>query len=76
MLERLSAPTTCCRSSLPGQPWSICNDLKSQKDLNTGSCLVLQAKEALKHPYFDNLDKATIDLLESETLRERDAAEV
>lgn len=35
----------------------------------------LTAKEALKHAYFDDLDKATIDLLESETLRERDAEE-
>ena len=36
----------------------------------------MQAKEAMKHPYFDDLDKATIDLLESETLRERDASEL
>lgn len=32
----------------------------------------MQAKDALVHPYFDDLDKATIDLLESETIRLRD----
>lgn len=32
-----------------------------------------QAKDALNHPYFDDLDKATVDLLESEEIRERDA---
>jgi len=31
-----------------------------------------QAKEALDHPYFDTLDKATVDLLESETIRNRE----
>ncbi len=32
----------------------------------------LKAKDALDHPYFDDLDKATIDLLESEAIRARD----
>ena len=32
----------------------------------------MQAKDALVHPYFDDLDKATIDLLESETVRLRE----
>ena len=32
----------------------------------------MQAKHALVHPYFDDLDKATIDLLESETIRLRE----
>ena len=31
-----------------------------------------QAKHALVHPYFDDLDKAAIDLLESETIRLRE----
>lgn len=30
--------------------------------------VVLQAKEALKHPYFDDLDKATVDALENPEL--------
>ncbi len=29
----------------------------------------LQAKEALKHPYFDDLDKEVVDALENEALR-------
>ena len=33
---------------------------------------LMQAKDALVHPYFDELDKATIDLLESETVRLRE----
>jgi hypothetical protein len=33
---------------------------------------VTQAKDALVHPYFDDLDKATIDLLESETVQLRE----
>lgn len=32
----------------------------------------LQAKEALKHPYFADLDKETIDLLENPEVRQRD----
>lgn len=28
----------------------------------------LQAKEALKHPYFDDLDKVTVDALENPEL--------
>ena len=31
-----------------------------------------QAENALKHPYFDDLDKATIDLLESKVIRDRE----
>ena len=34
----------------------------------------LQAKEAINHPYFDDLDKATVDLLENPVVRTRDAA--
>ena len=33
------------------------------------TCCALQAKEALKHPYFDDLDKETVDALENEALR-------
>lgn len=33
----------------------------------------LQAKEALKHPYFTDLDKETIDQLENPEIAERDA---
>jgi hypothetical protein len=29
---------------------------------------MLQAKEALKHPYFDDLDKVTVDALENPEL--------
>lgn len=32
----------------------------------------INAKDALAHPYFDDLDKATIDLLENESLRAGD----
>ncbi len=32
----------------------------------------VQAKNALKHPYFDNLDKTAIDTLENPELRNRD----
>lgn len=33
-----------------------------------------QAKEALTHPYFSDLDKVTVDALESEEVRQRIAA--
>lgn len=35
--------------------------------------LCLQAKDALHHPYFDDLDKDEVDLLESESIRAREA---
>jgi hypothetical protein len=35
----------------------------------------VQAKDALSHPYFDDLDKATVDLLESPEVRAREAEE-
>ena len=31
-----------------------------------------QAKDALSHAYFEDLDKAEVDLLESETIRARE----
>lgn len=30
-----------------------------------------QAKEAINHPYFDDLDKVTVDALESQEVRDR-----
>ena len=32
----------------------------------------VNAKDAMSHPYFDDLDKETVDLLENEALRTRD----
>ena len=34
--------------------------------------LVVQAKEALQSPYFDDLDKETVDALESDIIRARE----
>lgn len=31
-----------------------------------------QAKDAINHAYFDDLDKAEVDLLESESIRARE----
>lgn len=33
---------------------------------------VVQAKEALQSPYFDDLDKETVDALESDIIRARE----
>ena len=33
--------------------------------------VLLQAKDALSHPYFDDLEKAEVDALESEVVRAR-----
>lgn len=35
-------------------------------------CDVSQAKEAMRHPYFDDLDKEAVDLLESDIIRARE----
>jgi hypothetical protein len=35
-------------------------------------CSVVQAKEALQSPYFDDLDKETVDALESDIIRARE----
>ena len=35
----------------------------------------LQAKDALEHPYFDDLDKTTINALESDVIRAREQEE-
>ncbi len=35
-------------------------------------CPVVQAKEALQSPYFDDLDKETVDALESDIIRARE----
>lgn len=35
----------------------------------------LQAKDALEHPYFDDLDKAAINALESDVIRARELEE-
>ncbi len=38
-----------------------------------GSCFCCrQAKDALRHPYFDDLNKANIDELESDAIRARE----
>lgn len=34
-------------------------------------CL-MQAKNAMRHPYFDSLNKAEVDALESEVIRARE----
>jgi serine/threonine protein kinase len=34
----------------------------------------ITAKEALNHPYFDDLDKAAVDLLEGDVIRARECA--
>lgn len=35
----------------------------------------VQAKDALNHPYFDDLDKAAVEALESEVIRTREREE-
>ncbi len=35
-------------------------------------CSVMQAKEALQSAYFDDLDKETVDALESDIIRARE----
>lgn len=35
-------------------------------------CCGMQAKEALQSPYFDDLDKETVDALESDVIRARE----
>lgn len=35
--------------------------------------MIPQAKDALHHPYFDDLDKAAVDALENPELEEREA---
>ena len=35
----------------------------------------MQAKDALKHPYFDDLDKMAVEALESDIIRNREQEE-
>ena len=54
-------------------PWIERADASLRLDAECSESPRSQAKDALKHPYFDDLDKAKIDLLESKEIREREA---
>lgn len=47
--------------------WSLCRVLHQ-----AASCVRLQAKEALKHPYFDDPYMKEVDQLENPEVRARD----
>lgn len=55
-------PLACCMGG--------CCESQPRTGLNAPPCR-LQAKDAMDHPYFDDLDKDTVDLLENPELAAR-----
>ena len=65
---------SCCCCCATWSAFACCPHVRRAAHLGTTRVgpPSMQAKDALVHPYFDDLDKATIDLLESETVRLRE----
>lgn len=70
-----TSPVRCCMScACPYSHERLCSSLACTTALLPPSPW-RQAKEALTHPYFDDLDKAVVDMLESAEVRAREADE-
>ncbi len=67
MQERRALHASCLRATAPSEvvfAWSSPGKL-TDCDIVMG----LQARDALAHPYFDDLDKEAVDKLENESIR-------
>lgn len=65
---RTRGPTARALGCLPAICWLSHRTVRTSAAARHAS----QAKDAIVHPYFDDLDKATVDLLESDVIRARD----
>lgn len=61
--KRISV-SDCFAPANSAETLSSCNAVNNQ--------VAVQAKEAMRHPYFDDLDKEAVDLLESAIIRARE----
>jgi cyclin-dependent kinase len=75
LMERLFTYDPAKRISVSIDKYWMIGTLQMRVKRTLNACMTMlcaQAKEALNHPYFNDLDKEAVDLLESDIIRARE----